>query len=620
MKGFLAVARREIEEKWFVFPAALVASLVPFAIPLMRGMHGTAAAEVREWTAMVGAWAFAGGLAAALGATTIAGELAERRIGFYFSRPISGIALWAGNLGAACFMAFSVAVLVYVPTLVAERGRVILWDPAQALGLLALGVAAVVLLFHAGAIALRPRTPLLALDVVALVLVSLAAAALIQRFVMAHAFEAQGLAEAVLINGAATALLVAGLLAVTRGRSDSRAAHRVLSATLWGTLGAAVAIVALYAGWVFSATPQDLKALETVLPAARGNWIMVQGPARGAEPAFLYDVATGRYQRAGAAWRWPILSSDGTRAVWFQPSGPNGPLEAMTWNLADPGSKPARTVLSFPSLPTAFLSEHGERLATIADGLISIYDLATGGSAGSARIGSKPVSLRGFFPDGDHFRIYRPDNWRGPADNGRLEILEFDIAAKKLATLGSIEDVESYSVSPSNDRLLVREKTRFSLRNARSGALLATLVERDSAARSLGRFVSDGRIVVPIQGPDVRLEVFDRDGRHERSVSLPARGHIAPGGEAAPGKLIVAVGSAVERVIFLVDLSTGDTRKVAERLLPVVYLTVFLSNPNYLPEPGSEATKLFYAPGGALVHFDALTGERHVILGKVESR
>lgn len=635
MRGLLAVARREIEEKWFVFPVALVASLVPFAIPLLRGMRGAAAAEVREWSALGGALAFAAGLAAALGATTIASELAERRIGFYFSRPISGIALWAGNLGAACFMALSVAVLVSAPTLIAAKGRVILWDhPAQALGLLVIGVVAVILVFHAGAIALRPRTPLLALDVAVLALLSLAVVAIRQRFVMAFAAEALGRAEAMLMTAAATALLVAGLLAVTRGRSDSRAAHRVLSASLWGTLGAAVAIVALYAGWVFSATPQDLKALETVLPAARGNWIMVQGPARGAEPAFLYDVATGRYQRAGADWRWPILSPDGTQAVWFQPSGPRGPFETMTWKLSNPGSKPVRTLLSFPGRPTAILSEHGERLATIAGGILSIHDLASGTSLGSARVDGERSYPRGFFLSRDRFRVFRQSSPETPSARGRLDILEFDTLTKTLTTTGTIEDVDriAYSTSDTGDRLLVRERSRIALRDGRSGALLVSLLERGPGKHTLARFLSDGRIVISVvdvpspgltrqPSEPLRVEVFAPDGKREHTVEIPARDRIALGGEIAPGKLVVAAGGAtnetLNRTIFLVDVPSGEVRQVADGLFPVAYFAPWSSDrPNYLLAPGSEGTKLFFGPGRSLVHFDALTGERRVILGR----
>lgn len=628
MKNLLAVARREIEEKRFVFLAAAAASLVPFAVPLVRGMHGANAAEARDWTAVLLAATFAAGLAVGLGSTVIAADLAERRLGFYFSRPISGFVLWAGKLGAACLLALAAAALVYLPTLVANGGRLILVDlPRQSPLIFVVGVAAAVLLMHAGNILMRPRSPFLALDMAALILLVLGWVFVLQQLAMAYAAEALQHATTTLIATAAIALALAGLLAVTRGRTDSRAAHRTLSATLWGVLGGAVTAVAFYAAWVFSATPHDLQWVGNVLPASRGTWIMVQGAARGARPAFLFDTAAGRYQRAGADWRWPVLSPDGTQAVWFQPSGPRGPFEAMTWKLSDPGSKPVRTLLSFPGTPTAFLSEHGERLAATSGGLLSIYDLVSGATLGSVRMGDGLFYPRGYFLDRNRFRLFR-DNLVTPSAGSRVNILEFDVSTKTLTATGSIELLHSIGLtaSPSGDRLLCHEGTGFSLRDGRSGALLATLAESIPAPRSPGRFLSDGRIVVPVaRGADVHLELFDRDGRLQRTVPIPARDRIALGAEAAPGRLVVAAGGIKSEreshAIFLVDLSSGEVRKVGDRLFPVAYLAGWISNrPNYQPEPGGEATKLFYGPGRSLVHFDALTGERRVILGKVEAR
>jgi hypothetical protein len=623
MRGFLAVARREIEEKRFVFLAAAVASLVPFAVPLVRGMHGSTATETRDWLALILAATFAAGLAVGLGSTVLASDLAERRIGFYFSRPITGLGLWAGKLGAACLIALGAAAIVYAPTLAVNGGRVVLIDlPQEAPAAFFAAVAAMVLLMHAGNIAMRPRSPLLALDLAALVLLTLGVVFLLQQFAMAFAGEALRHAVTALIAAAAIAMVLSGLLAVTRGRSDSRAAHRALSATLWGTLGAAVTAVAFYAAWVFSATPRDLKSVATALPASRGTWIMVQGPARGAEPAFLLDTAKGRYQRSGADWRWPVLSPDGTQAVWLEPSGPKGPFEAMTWKLTDPDSKPVRTVLSFPGTPTAFLSEHGERLATVAGGLLSIHDLVSGASLGSARIGDERFYPRGFFLDRDRFRLFRASNWGFPSAGSRLDILEFDVSTKTLATTGTVENVDgiAYSTSASGDRLLVREKKRLALRDGRSGALIASLFDRDPTKRCVGRFLSDGRIVVSVaDGPSLKIEVFAPNGGKERTLEIPARDRITLGGEIAPGKLVVAAGGAsnetLNRTIFLVDLSSGEVRQVADGLFPVAYFAPWTSNrPNYLFAPGSEGTKLFFGPGRSLVHFDPLAGERRVIL------
>ena len=621
MRGFLAVARREILEKRFVFAAAAAASLVPFAAPLVRGLHGRAAVEVRDWIAIILAAVFGAGLAVALGTTVVSSELADRRLGFYFSRPLTGFAIWAGKLGAACLIALAAAAIIYIPTLAADGGRVVLIDlPAGAPAAFALAIVAVVLLCHAAGIAIRGRSPLLGLDLIALVLLVLGAIFVLKRLEREFAGEALEWAKAVLIVAPLAGLVVSGLLAVTRGRTDGQAAHRTLSTTLWAILGASVLALAGYASWVLSAAPADLAEVDWVLPASKGSWVIVEGPARGGRPAFLLDVGTGRHQRAGADWRWPVLSPDGAHAAWLEPSGGEGPFDLMTWKLDEPASKPARTNLAVAGAPLA-LSEHGERLATLTAGLLSIYDLSTGASLGSARVaGEQPYYPRGFFLDTNRFRIFRPSVGTGPTE-GRLDILEFDIPTKTLKVTGTmaIDGPSSiaYRTNSEGNRLLVREKDRFTLRDGASGALLATLAKRGPATSVWGSFLAEGRIALSVaEGSGVRVEIFAADGRHERTLSIPAHDRIITGGEAAPGKLIVAAGGEMNerasRTLFLADVSSGEVRRVADGLFPTA--VGWVQGPHYLPEPGSEATKLFYGPGRSLVHFDALTGQRRVIL------
>jgi len=48
MRAFLAIARRELDEKRFVFAAAVAASLVPFLVSMSRGLHGPPAREAQS--------------------------------------------------------------------------------------------------------------------------------------------------------------------------------------------------------------------------------------------------------------------------------------------------------------------------------------------------------------------------------------------------------------------------------------------------------------------------------------------------------------------------------------------------------------------------------------------
>ena len=232
MKGVLAVFLRDLEERRFVFGAAAVSALAPFVVPVVRGLHGDEARQMQAWLGFLLAALFAAGLAITLGTTAISSDLAERRLGFYLSRPISGFALWAGKLGAACVATLGASALVYAPTLLAQRGSPVLLDLPR--GTPALSVAAaLVLVFavHAGSLLLRPRSSLLALDMAALFVLTVAAVYVLRLFAMALAGVALRRATLALAAEVALGLLLGGLLAGPRGRTDGRAAHATLSAT-----------------------------------------------------------------------------------------------------------------------------------------------------------------------------------------------------------------------------------------------------------------------------------------------------------------------------------------------------------------------------------------------------
>ncbi len=76
VKEFLAVARRDVRERRFVFAAAAFASLIPFVMPLFRGWIGGSAPEVRSW------------IATAARRRVCAG--ARRRPGHVDARPVDG--------------------------------------------------------------------------------------------------------------------------------------------------------------------------------------------------------------------------------------------------------------------------------------------------------------------------------------------------------------------------------------------------------------------------------------------------------------------------------------------------------------------------------------------------
>src|SRR4029077_2192676 len=95
---------------------------------------------------------------------------------------------------------------------------------------------------------------------------------------------------------------------------------------------------------------------------------------------------------------------------------------------------PVRTRILLESYPYLFvLSPDGTRLASWTDGILTVYDLEQQRALASARIPSGDrQSLGGTFSSLDVFRVYR-------ADDRSIDLLQLDVRARSLATLGRIE-------------------------------------------------------------------------------------------------------------------------------------------------------------------------------------
>ena len=486
-------------------------------------------------------------------------------------------------------------------------------------GLLLLGaVVGLFALLHAVAVAVASRSGRIALDAVLALLVGYGAAAAfarLPRFMAAEPFRIACVAFAV---AAIVAALVAGYASLARGRTDIQAAHRALSFVLWVGLGAAAFGVNAYAWWVMAAGPGNLGAYFDVTPAPAGGWLVAGGSARGAQATFLLDTVGGRSARAPVVdWQAPHFSMDGQHAVWVEGRDQGGPVAVWTWNLADRDASPVRTQLLLPGYPDlVVLSDDGSRLAIAWEGLLSVYELPSARALASVRIDTSGV-LRAMFIGNERLRLYHS----GWPEFAPLEITELDVAAKTLAKTGTSAPPAGavyFTANRAGDRLiLISMKTGEAwLNDGLTGRPLAVLGSPTPKTR-WGGFLQDGRIVLTGEAEAGRiLRVFSPNGAPVREFSFPGAQWLTPGGEAAPGKLIVGVGDPLARRIELLDIDTGASRRIASGLSPAARLSNWTGQPNVSPAVGSEATKLFLRWGEGLVRLDPFTGERRVILGE----
>ena len=357
MRGFTALVWHEISERRALLAAAAVASLLPVLAPLLPATGGNPAADTREMVM----WFMVGSLvpifALLLGVSFIGRDLAEGRLGFYYSQPMSGPAIWFGKLTAVVLLMWAVQALIMLPTVVLAGDRVgllVLELPAEVFGkvdyltsfvaetfgrhfgwLAWIAPVGILLVGHAVGVVWRGRSAWLVVDLVALVAVVAGAFWALRPF-LPFAAPVTGLAGTLwLLGSVLLGLIAAGAWQLTFGRVDLRRAHRTLSAALWCVLAVGVAALMGWSGWVRAATPADLLRVETVSVAC-GEWIAVNGPAFGRfdyYPRFVLNAADRRWLRAGEgrfSYRYRTslwFSGNGEHVVWVEPTpGPDRSL------------------------------------------------------------------------------------------------------------------------------------------------------------------------------------------------------------------------------------------------------------------------------------------------------
>jgi hypothetical protein len=612
-----------VAERWLLLLAAAVTGLFPFAVPLLPGLVAADPAELRSGTALALGLIFSAVVAVTLGASVIAAELAERRLGFYFSRPLAGWAIWAGKLAGGVVLCAGAALLVLLPALLFNRQIEIgtpwwLGDSAirslpAFLAVLVLCTALLFIATHVVSSMARSRSPWLLLDLGA----AFTVAALVWNarllLVRQSAFLALSRGFVCFLLAAAAACLLASAVQVTRGRTDLRRGHRLLSLTLWSVMGLATLGFAAYARWVVNASPDDLEVISAVTPARSGPWIGLRGQVAGRgdyNPSFLFDTSSGRFYRISASpyyllWGLqPTISPDGRRAAWIDTSA--GGLDLKTLDLTRPGAKPASTSVSLESWPFyVALAPGGTRIAIISDSKLTVDDLATGRLLASVALETTAdgsFALR--FPDDRHLRLFQaPLDWASREPRS-LSVLDLDLESGRLVKRSDTSiapTLSDWAVNADGSRAAVRSGDRLVLLDPGAGAALADLPLTGTLASIV--FLSDGRLLVHERtGPSAVLRLVDRNGAELRRFPFTTF-RLLLGSEVAPGRLAL---TAPGWSTILLDLDTGRTTALSG-LVPAVR-SAGASGPQ------SAASRLFFRASGELVLLDPATGRQTTLL------
>jgi hypothetical protein len=646
MSRLLAVAARELRERWILFPAAVVIGFSPFVLPAF-GVNREAALTV----GLMGAVLLGAAAAVVIGSSMLARDAANGRLGFLFSRPVSWPTIWGGKWLAALVLVVASGFLAAIPWMVAFPpttlgGRHDSWlramlDAPGAAFFVTLIVLAVGLA-NFGATAFRSRSPWVALDLVLL----LAALWAIRRYIAPlWWFGVLGWGEwslAVSLLPLALGLALGSAAQVAVGRTDLRRAHGALSLGFWAVVALTLATAAGYWQWVRSTSPDEVN-VHAVTRDPAGRWVYVAGPGRhsGWYPhRLLVDARSGRYVRR------PDPDAERERFVAgmsFSADGRFGALPHLDrdgrgvavslFDLTD--ETPRLTEVTLESSPpltwrTSFaLSPTGASVFVVHESGASLFELPSGRRVATTTIGPgwRAGALR-FLGDGAARAWLVP--WTEiPNARARAEMRIVDLAtdgrsrALTLPLAAALDPVGTWRgvVADVSGRRVLTPDGGVRLRDGATGELLATLAEGGGRFSSL--FLADGRIVVgggsrgaEAKAPRATLLVFDRDGAKLGEVLLDLwPWGLSVGPEVAPGRVAASSFRSpyLSEDTLVVDVGDGH---VIERLSGLRPAIGFWDVSSSVPAgPGVTSVHFFRDVEGRVVRIDFTSGKRKIVAG-----
>lgn len=636
MNKALAIARREIAERSFVFVAAIVITVAPLvALVVPRGTLQDRL-SVFGILSVILATAFVAGLSLILGGSMIGRELTEKRLSFYFSRPVSGASIWFGKLTAAIAIIVASAVIVFIPSMFFLPRVTGTWfsGPA-ALGIMFGTCVILFLAAHTLSTMFRSRSPLLALDFAAAIIFAICVFAAIVPLLAHHAMLLAWIIASLAVGAFVVAIVFGGAFQLERGRVDARRNHRALSRFLWTTLAIALAVIVGVTVWVTSAGPRDLAGDTYVQQAPSGSWAFVAGQgAHRADyhAAFLVNTTNMNSIEVPATFAWSGAVNDtGTAAV--------GPIPTSTFDMIYAESFGSRfaaarltseivtialgetakmnhTGIFLNGFPDALdVTPDGSRVALLDGQTLSVYDTATHKSLGSAALNmtlQRYERLRLRFASANEVLVYQTS--RTPrVDRTVIDVRAFDVSKRALRTVMSEEITASnvfLKVSADGRSFLVRSFGQDSIPvrtfDLASGRELSSITSEPGARTISTWLLRDDRVAVTaIANGQAKLRVY-RGSSLEREVPLGAASQARIVAMPAHDQFIVSTSDKAHsaRQSVVVDLNRG--------VIATAPGMTAVGSEYYAigAEDGNHGTAVYIGPNGTYMTWNPATGEK----------
>lgn len=603
MNAAVLIASRELRDRGRLFFIAACMAVVPFvAAFVVKENRQLAIATVAGFVAA----AYTCTLALAMGVSMIGRDLTEKRLSFFFTKPVSAASIWIGKVTAGIATWLGAFLIVILPTyLFAHDGWTGMWTAGGAPVMAYTLIMSTVLFFgsHAASTMLRSRSALVALDFALLTIMIVTLFGMIRPILLGGGLDV-AVTITLCVSVAMLAILaVAPVWQISRGRIDPRRNHAAFSTAFWS--GAAIVVVAAsaYAMWLISPPLASITDYFAVDQSPTGRWMYLSGQTknRGSYLAsFLIDRTTGERERiAVSPWGTVHHTADGKSVVWMQYDDllpGRGSFRFYTRRF-ESGAKQVATPLTMSMPASAQLSHDGSRIAVTRSKRLEVYELATGRLLGAAPgIGDTDVVAM-YFAQPDVVRVVELSR-RAP----KLVIRTFDMRARKLTSTPPRPSKGLRNVQFSQDGSRVFVRSEGVVLDAQTGAVLVT-PPVTPVSRAAGAMLRDGSTVVSRDG---KLHHFDPNGAPLAEIAIPVPQAMVM---AQLGQSKVALSSGgndqAKWKTFVVDLAAGKVESVT----PGIRGAYSWWNDPLVPQFTEDATLMAMEGSRRIVLWDPRTGE-----------
>jgi hypothetical protein len=628
VKQTLIIAAREVRQRMLIVGAAAVLATFPF---LVLGLKvATGQAQSMDYIGVVGAVAavaFSVILAIILGATMVGSDLSERRLSFYFARPVGGAAIWFGKLtGSLAVVAVSFA-LIFVPSWIAGRrtwGRELEASPSTVVMVSAAAFVLALLAAHVSSTIFRSQSAVVAGDIAATFVLGTAVWFMVLALAAGGAIRLAAILLGTLFVLLLVAMIGAGAWQLSRGRTDLRRSHLEMSRFLWIALAAIVVAAGVYVAWVVSADPEDLD-LTTAHASGRGDWVAIAGGSRmrgDYRAAFLVGPRGQSVRIAAAGWSGPHFTPAGHAAITIAPRVQWRPELEVVVHRFGRDQQPLHTGVRADA--ATVLSDDLSRLAVVGSA-VSIHDLDGDRLVASARLprGRGLYAPEAFFVSPDVLRIFTVH--RSAGGGATLVISEIDVRTRRLVQTGEWSTPVKmllFRANADGSRLLVstapEEGSRFLLiLDGRTAAIQAKLPVNATVWHAW--FMSDGRVLALTPRPNRVLQVFTPEGAHVRDIEIGSGSAAYLDRELSQGRVVLSVhsGQAPPRnaegwETAVVDVDRGAVIRRAANLRPA--FASFGADPR-AQAPNEVGEIIATDSSGKAVRWNFETGEKRPLIG-----